>query len=71
MRKQYIHESVTYGFVPAYRKWAFTFGERSLITPVKGGSENAHKVARIIQGSLNRSKVLDGLARANIDRFAL
>lgn len=69
MKKEYIYESVTYGF--SARKWKFTNGSFSYYVAVKIGQEVAHKIAHLIHAGLLRTKsnALDGLARANIDKL--
>ena len=64
MKKQYTHENVTYGFNGA---WEFNAAGNTYRTPLKGGAEVAHKVARVVNGSFKRTGAgLDNLARANI-----
>ncbi len=64
--KFYVHQSVRYGYSVKYRKWQFQLENSEFITPVKGGKETAHKIARILHGSFTRSGRVDNLARANI-----
>ena len=61
-RPIYQHETVTYRFVG---KWEFKTDGFTLLTALKGGSETAHKVARIVAGALKRTggKGIDPLAR--------
>lgn len=70
-RKTYTEGTVTY--TPAGRRWKFTAvapngGEYHLNTNIPGGAETAHKVARIINGGVKRTKKgdIDSLARANM-----
>lgn len=67
MKKTYIFEAVTYGFALNYRKWQFKVGDHSVIVPCNG-QETAHKVARIVNGSVKRCGWLDNLARKNISQ---
>ena len=64
MKKLYIHENVTYG--SSGRNWKFTAPGYQLTTAFKGGVETAHKVARIVAGSIKRSGTMDNFGRANI-----
>ncbi len=66
MKKTYKHKKVTYG--SNGKKWLFTSGSFQLITALPGGVETAHKVARVVSGSVSRThgKGLDNLGRANI-----
>jgi len=66
MKKVYTHKDLTYGSIG--KKWAFNGSRFSYVTPLPGGVETAHKVARIVAGSLHRTHGagLDNLGRANI-----
>ena len=58
---------MTYGYNRNYRKWGFRLGKFVQIIPCHG-NEQGHKIANIIVGSIKRcGKMVDGLARANID----
>lgn len=71
-RKTYTEETVTYG--ASGRKWNFVAtapqgGEYRFSTMhMPGGAVTAHKVARIINGGVKRTKKgdIDPLARANM-----
>lgn len=70
-RKIYTEGNVTYG--ASGRRWKFTAvapngGEYQLNTNIPGGTETAHKVARVINGAVKRTKRgdIDNLARANM-----
>jgi hypothetical protein len=69
MSKQYIEGNVTYA--ARGRKWTFEVGTTySYSTPrMPGGAETAHKVARIINGSIKRSNngTMDNLGRSNMN----
>ena len=69
MKKEYVYESVKYGF--AARKWKFTNGPFTYFVAMKIGQEVAHKISHLIHAGLVRTKnnTLDGLARANIDKL--
>lgn len=66
MKKSYAYEQITYGSTG--QKWVFSSPSFRLITPLVGGLETAHKVARVVNGAMKRcdGKGLDNLARANI-----
>ena len=68
--KQYQTEHVAYGYKPAYRKWEFTWKEagvtQSLLAACPGRAETAGHVAQLIEGSIKRKGLLDGLTRSNI-----
>lgn len=67
MKKLYTHNQVTYGYGSASRKWVFKALGFEYRTQLPGGAETAHKVARVVSGSLKRmGNGLDNLARANI-----
>jgi len=71
MKKTYVHNQVTYGFVPAFRKWEFQVAgpaPYSLVQSCPGGFETATKVAALVSGSFTRNRVLDNGTRANIRR---
>ena len=71
MSKQYIEGKVTYG--AAGRRWTFKADSGyQYSTPIMpGGAETAHKVARVINGSVKRSATgeLDNLGRANMNQI--
>lgn len=69
MKKLYTYEQVTYG--SAGQKWVFNGPAFQLKTPLPGGVETAHKVARVVNGAMKRTdgKGLDNLARANINQI--
>ena len=69
--KTYQYKNVTYGFNLALRKWTFKSERACIIMAVKGGAENAHKIAGHVYGALRRTKGegLDGMARANIKKI--
>lgn len=69
MKKRYSLESVSYGFATGTRKWEFTVGKETLITPCPGGQETARKVARVINGSIKRAKRIDNLCRSNVSKL--
>lgn len=55
-----------YGYKQIYRKWGFHYNNFVQIIDCHG-SEQGHKVARIIAGSIKRSGLMiDGMARSNI-----
>ncbi len=71
----YVEGNVTYKFSLAAKKWEFTHptpnGQTATILVPGKGTERAHKIARIINGSLKRTNKdgfgkLDNLGRANI-----
>ena len=66
MRKTYVHNQVTYGSLG--QKWTFKAGIFEYRTGLPGGKETADKVARVVSGSLARTRGagLDNLGRANI-----
>lgn len=66
--KVYNHEKVNYTFCPKFRKWTFVQDQFTYVTPC-GGAEIAHKIARIIAGSIKRCNGMDNLARANVARL--
>jgi hypothetical protein len=67
MKKQYALKNVTFGFSIAHKKWQFILpGKYEFISAAPGGVETANKIANILNGSFERSKGVDGLARANI-----
>lgn len=70
MAKQYVHGSVTYKFAHRSRKWEFVAPKYTLLSEAEGGSETAHKIAKIVNGALVRTKGvgIDGMARENIRR---
>jgi hypothetical protein len=63
MKKQYTFNEITFGSTG--RKWTFAWPGNELYVACRG-VEMAHKVARILSGSLKRSGKLDNLGRANI-----
>lgn len=66
MKKEYTLDSIVYSH-RAQGKWKFVLGNHSvLLNP--NGTENAHKVARILNGSVKRSGGVDNMARANISK---
>jgi len=69
MPKTHTLENISYG--AKGRRWEFKANEGGYIysTPVMpGGAETAHKIARVINGAVKRSKTneLDNLGRANM-----
>jgi len=65
MTKTYTHENLTYGAKGPH--WSFAAPNYFYSTPdMPGGAQTAHKVARVIAGSLKRSGDMDNLARANV-----
>lgn len=66
MRKTYTHNQITYG--SAGQKWVFNATGFEYRAGLKGGQDTAHKVARVVSGSLIRTHGigLDNLGRANI-----
>ncbi len=68
MAKQYKHNEINYSFQPKARKWVFNAPNYCLIQSCNGGAEIAHKVVRLIEGGLKRTKGvgLDNLARHHI-----
>jgi len=65
MRKTYTHNQITYG--SAGQKWVFKCLGFEYRTELPGGQETAHKVARVVSGSIKRTgNALDNLGRANI-----
>lgn len=68
MSKSYTYETITYGYSKSAKKWQFGAGSYTLIQDC-GGKENADKVARQIQGALNRGGKMDNLARYTIDQL--
>jgi hypothetical protein len=67
MKKTYNLDNLTYGFNINFRKWEFRSGAHSLIVTCNG-QETAHKVARIVNGSIKRCGWVDNLARKNIEQ---
>lgn len=67
MKKIYTYETVTFGSTG--QKWSFTAPGFEFKTSLPGGRETAEKVARIVNGSLKRTKGagLDNLGRTNIE----
>lgn len=67
-RKTYTEGTVTYG--ASGRQWKFesTSGYQFKTPHMPGGAVTAHKVARIINGGVKRTKIgdIDPLARANM-----
>ena len=68
MTKSYTYETVTYGYSKSAKKWQFDTGSYSLIRDC-GGKQNADRVARQIQGALNRGGKMDNLARYTIGQL--
>lgn len=66
MKKVYVCESVTFG--SNGKAWIFQAPRFEYKTPLPGGVETAHKVARVVNGALKRTNGvgLDNLGRANI-----
>ena len=68
--KVYNYGVIDYSYSLTYKKWVFsgkngfTFLSRS-----PGGAETAHKIARILNGSISRKQAVDNMARANISRL--
>jgi hypothetical protein len=71
--KSYQFESVNYGYKLAYKGWEFKVNGDNNFTLIRHckGSEVAHKIAHIVNGSFKRAGQLDNLARANINRLAI
>ena len=58
--------TLTYGYSLQFRKWAFHVPGSVVLVACKGG-EQAHKVARVILGSIKRSGQYDNMGRANVN----
>lgn len=59
--------TLEYGYSVACRKWTFKAPEVCHLIACKG-NEQAHKVAKLIAGAINRCGKMDGCARSNIAR---
>lgn len=61
---------VTYRYRTAFKKWEFSWLEngvtQSLLLACPGRNVTAEHVAKLIDGSIDRKGVLDGLTRSNI-----
>jgi hypothetical protein len=71
--KSYQFDKVQYGYSLKTKGWEFKVSGPTTFTLVRHckGSEVAHKVAHIVNGSFKRVGQLDNLARANIDRLTI
>lgn len=69
MRKSYTIENMVYGAVG--QKWEFNAPKFQYKSPLVGGAEAAHRIAKAIIGALKRTKGqgLDNLARANMAKI--
>ena len=69
--KQYSTGDIQYQYRREFKKWEFKSPAIHLLTPVRGGSENAHKIAGLVKGALTRTggKSLDAMARGAINKI--
>jgi hypothetical protein len=64
---------VVFGYSITAKKWKFTVTgnekEHTIISPAPGGNTTAMKIARVINGAVNRAGMIDNLCRANISQI--
>jgi hypothetical protein len=69
--RTYQSKHVTYAYSTAFKKWEFTWKEagitQTLLLPCPGRHEMADHIAQLMDGSIDRKGVLDGLTRSNIN----
>lgn len=69
--KTYKSKHVTYAYSTTFKKWEFTWVEagitQSLLVPCPGRAVMAGHIAQLMDGSIDRKGVLDGLTRSNIN----
>ena len=69
--RTYQSKHVTYAYSTTFKKWQFTWKEsgitQTLLVPCPGRSEMAAHIAQLMDGSIDRKGLLDGLTRSNIN----
>lgn len=69
--RTYTSKHVTYAYSTAFKKWEFKWQEagitQSFLLQCPGRAEMASHIAQLIDSSIDRKGVLDGLTRSNIN----
>ena len=69
--RTYKSKHVIYAYRTAFKKWVFTWVEsgvtQSILLPCPGRAVMAGHIAQLMDGSIDRKGVLDGLTRSNIN----
>ena len=69
--RTYKSKHTVYAYRTAFKKWEFTWVEagitQSILLPCPGRAVMASHIAQLMDGSIDRKGVLDGLTRSNIN----
>jgi hypothetical protein len=69
--RTYQSKHTVYAYRTTFKKWEFTWVEagitQSILLPCPGRAVMASHIAQLIDGSIDRKGVLDGLTRSNIN----
>lgn len=71
--KSYNFGVVSFGYSVVAKKWKFSVlgheKTHTLLSAAPGGNETAMKIAKTINGAINRAGMIDNLCRANIGQI--